>query len=153
MYEYWIDPFELYYYYSINAIQRYVYNYYDDNRRYDPSTFERNMKKVVTNYGNTIRTKGVQIVRKEAEKVMEYVDEYSPMIYDVELERDLVYHIEYIWRTLGHNPCEICKSYDGKNITTVNLNKAHWNCMCALEIHEWYEDEDGGIYYENTRIL
>lgn len=153
VYEYWVDPYELWYYYSIGAIQRYVYNYYDDYRRYDPSTFKKNMNKALINYGNSCFSRGQNVVRHQAQLVQEYVEKFHPTIWDDKTNQELEYHIEYIWKTKGPNPCKVCQSLDDKNIVTIDVDKAHWNCRCVLIQKEWYTDKKGTKYYESEKTL
>lgn len=153
LYIYWIDPYELWYYYSIGYLQRFVYNYYDKNKSYDLSTLQKNMNKSLINYGNTLFKYGLDVIRHQSQMLQEYVDKYKPEIYDERTGQNLTYRIEYYWITGGPNPCDFCKSQNGKNIVNVNVEKAHWNCRCQILQKEWYEDRHGKKYYENIKTL
>lgn len=153
VYEYWFDPYELWYYYSIGALTRYVNNYYPNYAKYDPSTFKRNMEKSLTNYGNYCFSSGQRVVRHQAQLLQEYVEKFHPTIWDNRTNQELEYHIEYIWVAKGQNPCEICKNMDGKNIVVLDIDKAHWNCRCVLVQTEWYTDKSGKKYYESEKVL
>lgn len=151
--QYWIDPYGVWYYYAIGAIQRHIYNYYDRPESHSQSTFQKQIDRALTNYGNLCFKAGLDVIRHQAELVQENVKEFKPVIWDDKLNKELQYHIEYIWQTTGSNPCEICKMFNGKNIANVNIDKAHWNCRCILVQKEWYTDENGKIYYETEKTL
>lgn len=152
-YIYWLDPWTVFYYYSINYIQRYIYNYYDDGMKYSYNTFKKNMTRALTNYCNLCVSKGIELVRNEALQTQNYAKQYKPKIYDTRTNKDLNFHIEYIWQTSGHNPCDDCSSKNGRILNNPNMIRTHWNCKCTLEEHIWYEDDDGNIMYENYKTL
>ena len=153
VYEYWIDPYEVWYYYSIGAIQRHVYNYYDNPQSHSQSTFQKQMDRALTNYGNLCFKSGLDVIRVQSKKVQEYVEKFKPTIWDNKTNQELEYHIEYYWETNGPNPCDFCKAQDGKNLIKIDVLKAHWNCRCQIVQKEWYTDKNGNKYYESEKTL
>ncbi len=150
--EYWMDPYELWYYYSIGYLQRFAYNYYNDGS-YSPSVFQKNMERATIKFGNMCFKNGLDIVRLQSKKVQQYVEQFKPTVWDNKTNQELTYHIEYHWVTRGPNPCDFCKIQNGRNLVKVDVLKAHWNCRCQILQTEWYEDSSGNKYYESEKLL
>lgn len=148
--DYWPDQFEVYYYYSIGLLTRYSYNFYDD--KYDGKVFDRNMGKVLLQFGNLYFQKGIELARREAVLVQDYVEKYKPTVWDNKTNQELTFHIEYTWKTNNRKPCEFCKEHNGKPLNNKSIH-SHWNCRCDIQEHTWYTTKNGEKLYEETKIL
>jgi hypothetical protein len=144
-----LDVWEYLMYFTYEPITRYVYN-----REYSPEQrFEKNMDRACEKYGIGMREKVIIGMKNKCKEVQRYYSDHKITDWDPEYG-DLLFHVEYLWETEGGTKtCDVCHSYDGKNIEEIENLHPHFNCRCMIKQHTWWTDKNGKVVKESEKIL
>lgn len=160
--EYIFDPVELdldywqyLYYFIYQPVQTFVYNQDTNkpNRDYTRQ-FKKNMERAVERYSIGLQDKVINITREKLVELEKAIEENPPQVYDEKLGITKYYHVEYYWQAENSkNTCDVCKSRNGKKLSTIKDLKTHWNCRCTMLEHSWWTDDNGKIFDEKLKVL
>lgn len=121
LYQYWLK----YYYPTCLNFTSFLAIYSGEELPY--TVFINTTNTALNKLTHFIEEESVEMVRNEMSIVSELMKD-STYMFD--------YYLEFIWKAKHDSrTCKICKTLDGK-VFYYDVDKAHPNCRCTLEVHK-----------------